>query len=204
MNFEIFVRVLLGLKAPFGRYKLMSIERARKRGFQGKVKMVSNRFNNEINEPLCKFGPGGDFNQHWPPDNSKIRPLADNPIGRVLMTIADIIGATIKPELINQLTQKPDIKRLINANTEREDKASAAPKTSRTNHAETTGGTEADSAVRGEPMLFADDCGTGRRVRRKPNHRIRAYHRAAKKAAADKFDGQGTLFDLDATSQSAA
>ena len=32
LNFVIFVRVLLGLKAGFGRYNLMSIERARKRG----------------------------------------------------------------------------------------------------------------------------------------------------------------------------
>ena len=32
LNFVIFVRVLLGLKKGFGRYNLMSIERARKEG----------------------------------------------------------------------------------------------------------------------------------------------------------------------------
>ena len=166
--------------------------------------MVSNRFNNEINEPLCKFGPGGDFVTNWPEGSYKRRERIDNPLGRVLEAIADIIGATVKPELISEITQKTDIKRLINANTEREDITSAAEESSGANHAETTGGAEADSTIRGEPMLFADDRGTCRRVRRKPNHRIRTYHRASKKRTADKFDGQGTLFDLDAQSQSAA
>ena len=166
--------------------------------------MVSNRFNNESNEPLCKFGPGGDFVTNWPEGNYKRRERIDNPLGRVLGAIADIIGATVKPELISELTHKPDIKRLINANTESEDKASAAPKTSQPNHAETISGTKADSTIRGEPMLFADDRGTGRRVRRKPNHRIRAHRRTAKKRSSDKSSGQGTLFDLNAKSQSAA
>jgi hypothetical protein len=168
--------------------------------------MDQNRFKDTDNGPVCMFGPGGDFVTKWSPKvkDSTLRPIADNPIGRVLATIAEVIGATVNPELLSQMTEQTEINRLININLHKEEQKSAELQPDRTSDTAPTGGSKADIAVRREPMLFADDCGVSKRVKRKPHHRVRAHHRASKKRTSGKLQKQGTLFEIDSAGQSAA
>jgi hypothetical protein len=52
-----------------------------------------NRFSEQ---PLCKFGPGGDFVHEMSPKEAlSSAPIHDNPLGKVLEVIAEMIGAAL-------------------------------------------------------------------------------------------------------------
>lgn len=110
-------------------------------------------------EPLCKFGPGGDFAFGWSPSRSGL--------GKLL----EVIAGKVNKEYADKANRRVD---------------SAA------------GGTaESDSGFQGEPMLFADDCRIGTRIKSKPKHGVRASRRTSKKRVSGNVHGQGSLFETD-------
>jgi len=171
--------------------------------------MDRGRFDAFADEPICMFGPGGDYVRAWPGKavgKTDAAPAAENPLRKVLESLADIIGATVNiasiPGIRIEGPQEVGACRIINE--EREENYLATDKQPGTGNAETTGNTQAHPAVRAAPLLFADDSRVGAGGRRKSNHRIRAHRKTAKKRTAKEIDGQGTLFEIDRTSQSAA
>ena len=62
------------------------------------------RFNrtNKSN-PLCKFGPGGDYVSEWDTPNASPPPCKESHLGQVLNVIAEIIGATVQPEILTEI-----------------------------------------------------------------------------------------------------
>ncbi len=172
--------------------------------------MDRGRFDAYRDEPICKFGPGGDYVRQWPGKAAgKGEPVGavENPLRKVLDRLADIIGTTVNIASLSGIDvegpQEIGACEIVNEE-EREENHVAADNESGTGNAETIRDTQAHPAVRAEPLLFADDSRVGAGGRRKSNHRIRAHRRTAKKRAAQKIDGQGTLFEIDCTSQSAA
>ena len=171
--------------------------------------MDRGKFDAFADEPICMFGPGGDYVRAWPSKTAgkaDAAPAPENPLRKVLESLADIIGATVNiasiPGIRVEGPQEVGACEIVNE--EREENHLATDNESGTGDAETTGDTHAHPAVRAEPLLFADDSRISSGVRRKSNYRIRAHRKTARKRVAQKIDGQGTLFETDCTSQSAA
>ena len=171
--------------------------------------MDRGRFDAFRDEPICKFGPGGDYVRVWPGKaggKGDAVGAVENPLRKVLERLADIIGATVNIASVSGVgVEGPqEIGACEIVNETKEENHVAADNESGTGNAETIRDTQAHPAVRAEPLLFADDSRVGAGVRRKSNYRIRAHRKTARKRAAQKIDGQGTLFEIDCTSQSAA
>ena len=164
--------------------------------------MAKNRLN-DGGDSLCRFGPGGEFVHHWPGKEAKQAAITDNPIGRVLATIAEMIGATIEPNLFGEITDPANIEDTINKKKVKENSTGASNQPN-PHHAPTVGGTKVALANRGQTMLFADNRRTRRKTGRKSNHRIRAYRGASRKRPDQQVKGQGTLFEVNGPSQTAA
>ncbi len=173
--------------------------------------MDRGRFDAFADEPICKFGPGGDYVRVWPGKaggKGDAVGAVENPLRKVLERLADIIGANINIASVSGVgvdgPREIGACEIVNEKEEREENHVAADNESGTGNAETIRDTQAHPAVRAEPLLFADDSRVGAGGRRKSNYRIRAHRKTARKRAAQKIDGQGTLFEIDCTSQSAA
>ena len=170
--------------------------------------MKQNRFGNfklGSDEPVCKFGPGGDFVTEWPA-RKKVPKQKENPLGEVLTTIAEILGTTIRPELLTAADGHWDIgiNKLFKGSPFTEETSGADNKSNRNDQSASTGSIKSNSNVRAEPLLFADDRRAGRKVKRKPNYRIRTHRRTSKKRTSAQLEGQGTLFEINGASQPAA
>ena len=173
------------------------------------IRMDRGRFDAFADEPICKFGPGGDYVRVWPGEASgkgDAVGAVENPLRKVLERLADIIGATVNIASVSgvHVEGPQEVAACEVVNEEREEDHVAADNESGTGNAETIRDTGAHPAVRAEPLLFADNSRAGAGGRRKSNYRIRAHRKTARKRAARKIDGQGTLFEIDCTSQSAA
>lgn len=167
--------------------------------------MKIDRFKNDgSGEPLCKFGPGGEYIRSWP-QKGKAAPLAsENSLRKVLSTLADIIGTSIHPELLADIESQVDIETQAKHKLAMEVISSADTKPDSTVNPEAASGAKSHLAVRGQPMLFSDDRRIVRRAKRKPQHRIRAHRGPSKKKTAHQIPGQGTLFETNSASPSAA
>ena len=153
-------------------------------------------------EPLCKFGPGGDFIAVW-------RPEPAEPLGRLsslteLLTstlgIAAIMAGLRPSNLPVDLTAavrcgkyaacvREKVKNVV-GNSRPHSTADSAPAT-----------TIADSGVLSrQPMLFPDNSRTGSPIKHQPKYRVRTYRRAAKKRPAFRLSEQGSLFEPDLAS----
>ena len=56
------------------------------------------------NAPLCKFGPGGDYVDEWDAPAVVIpKEHKETHLGQVLNVIAEIIGATVQPEILTEI-----------------------------------------------------------------------------------------------------
>jgi len=168
------------------------------------LKMADKRFNNDASVPLCKFGPGGDFVSDWPPDVSAGFQETGGVLGRTLGVIADVIGAVVSPELFTELTG------CVNAEIKefevlaREKLADGIDKQKSADNTASVRSACGNFRIRGQAMLFADDCRTSERAKRKPHHRVRTHRRVARKKAVDGFKGTGTLFEAYGKSTTAA
>lgn len=160
-----------------------------------------NRF---LRQPLCKFGPGGDFTTKW---NLPVPPRGqqtENTLGKVLSALAEIIGATINPETLAELQSQVDTEMQSYKIPSKEIISVEPKKNKHTNNPASAKGTQRHCLVRGQTMLFSDDSRNSARAKRKPHNSIRAYRRPARKKTAYEIKGQGTLFDNYAKGTTAA
>ena len=157
---------------------------------------MNDRF--EQNQPLCRFGPGGDFISEWPPRT--ITKHAPNSLTKVLASIAETLGLLIGAEPGSALAGAiyTGCTRDFSGMRE-EDTQYAVEHGPIDTAADTTpdADPQGDSLFPGESILFTDHCGAGRRAKHKPQHGIRAHRRTAKKRPAPDIARQGTLFDFD-------
>ena len=164
--------------------------------------MDEKRFKNS-SDPLCKFGPGGEFTSDWPA-NADRKPASVNSIGKVLSTIAGMIGATIYPELLAEIENETAIEMTVYRQMAKEKTSSARKQFASFGNTPSAQRTQGDRLHPGQSMLFADDCRGSRKTKRKSQHRIRTCRRVTKKKTSDRVKGQGSLFENHSSSQSAA
>ena len=165
------------------------------------------RFNiDDGKQPLCKFGPGGDYVYNWPGENPPLTTAGGNSLGRVIGALAQIIGATINCELLSELQSNAaaEIKDAVKAKLPKEKTESANKKPPRPNYSATIRGAKESKTFPTQPMLFADNGRTCRKVRHKQTHRLRAHRRPSRKRTPCKIKGQSTLFEINGPGQSAA
>lgn len=147
------------------------------------------------NEPLCKFGPGGDFVSFWPPKPG-MRP---SPLTELLNKLVPLVKAapaqqpqTHKPEIAGKPTEHQQ--HIISPKEEFEHAAKHDAGSKTTDPAPATI-IKRDNIFAGQPMLFPDDSRTRRRVGHKSKHRVRTHRRNAKKELTAGLAGQGSLFE---------
>jgi len=147
-------------------------------------------------EPICKFGPGGDFVSAWPATGAKSAAPSAGWLSKLLNRLAQAIatepiGAVREGERI--LYRKQEFENALRDSSSH----SAGRLTAEPTDAKTATIIKGDNVFCGGAMLFANDGGTGGRIRYKPKHRIRTYRRASKKRSSAGPAGQGTLFETD-------
>lgn len=156
--------------------------------------------------PVCRFGPGGDFINDWPPGHrGSIRP-APNSLAAVLARLSKIINALTGPAF-DAIATPQGIQSTAEQLLHRKGKLEYAAQTIRTDKsadAPPAPIVKGDSKLPAQSMLFPDDSRVGIRPRRKPNHHIRTYCRAAKKSFAFNVLRQGSLFEPDLKSAQTA
>jgi hypothetical protein len=143
-------------------------------------------------EPLCKFGPGGDFVSVWHPESPESS--GQNCIEKLFASTIEIAAVLLGYKRINPYIPLLTGKQLLH---HKEDKKNAV-KFNRICHPSHTSPvriTPADSRISAEPMLFPDFSGNGCRVKHQPKHRIRTYQRTTRKRTSVRIAKQGSLFE---------
>jgi hypothetical protein len=154
----------------------------------------NDRFNNDKNFPVCRFGPGGDFVEDYWPDKTESK-VVRQPIGSVLKAITKMLDTVILEELLQNSTIEK-INLAINGaqltadleneiDIDKSDEFDAPP----------VAGLEADRQLQKEPLLFDNASGTGAIVRYKPADSIRARRGSKRKRTAFSAPWQGSLFE---------
>ena len=154
---------------------------------------MNDRRNNNI-EPVCRFGPGGDFTTVWPKNAIQSTLPAPNSLTSVLNKVALILNNSLSAAACSAAgTVQHSVNKPGGEGTKTNaDKPIRSDKPVDTEADRTAAG---NIKFPGQQLLFADDSRAGKSVRHKPKHRIRAHHRAAKKGTAFAVAGQGSLFD---------
>ena len=148
-------------------------------------------------EPLCKFGPGGDFAVAWQPEPPEIFEMS-NRFLRLLSAALEVIVVIFGfKRTAAHVAWKNTACGSEVLDFDREKARNAAQNSRLRDTAYAPAATIADDggAFSGEQMLFPDLGGDGVRARHKPKHRIRTYRRVAKKGSALRFGEQGSLFE---------
>jgi hypothetical protein len=139
-------------------------------------------------EPICKFGPGGDFVSAWQPKPSERAEAVAKLLSSSVKAFAAAFGlkratTLVRPdEQTDRHMEKPN-DAIENGTTNDSTYTASAPATAN------------DSSFSAEPLLFPDLVRDGIRIKHKPKHRIRASRRTAKKGAAFRIPKQGSLFE---------
>jgi hypothetical protein len=145
-------------------------------------------------EPLCKFGPGGDFVAAWEPEPSERLETLAKLIGSVVDALTAAFGlkrfSVNAPLSSNFCPNEPTVLDMEKPNDAIEN--STAPDST---DAASAPAFADDSTFSAEPLLFPDLVRNGIRIKHKPKHRIRASQRAAKKGATFRIPKQGSLFE---------
>jgi hypothetical protein len=153
-------------------------------------------------DPLCKFGPGGDFVSVWQPQAARICGSLNSlakPLTSIVQMFAVLLGSKPGGPLVNMETALACNKSTCHHQEKVQDGVRSC-KTSNSIDAAATATAADGSLFSREPLLFADHCRVGIRVKHKPKHRIRTYRRATKKRAALWLSEQGSLFETDLAS----
>jgi hypothetical protein len=161
--------------------------------------MEHNKIREPVNNfPLCQFGPGGEFVSFLNDKDDNNKSVFDNPIAKVLSTLAGIIGAVITPQFAcSEYFDHNAEKQPQNLNLLKKDSKSAIDKIYHLNNTTAVADIKINSSISDQPTLFSNDSGAGRRIGDKPHYRIRAYHRSARKKPCFNTAGQGSLFEAD-------
>jgi hypothetical protein len=145
-------------------------------------------------EPLCKFGPGGDFVAVWEPKPSRQPDALARLLGSAVDMLAAVFGikrAGADMHLNNNIRHnEPTARHMEKPNDEIENGTARNSTDTAPTPAPANGG-----PFSGEPLLFPDLGRNGIRIEHKPKHRIRASRRTAKKGAAFRIPKQGSLFE---------
>ena len=148
-------------------------------------------------EPLCKFGPGGDFVAVWP--NEPVEHAEQSPLlVKLFNSAVEAMAVTIGIRRTAPIASPSDIfgadefaagvkENVPNAAKNRRPRSSVNPAPAPV--AQDGGGFSR------QPLLFPNVGRNGIRAEHKPKHRIRAYRRAAQKGPALRLAKQGSLFD---------
>jgi hypothetical protein len=162
--------------------------------------MISNRERQA--EPLCKFGPGGDFVAAWQPERSERAEALAGLLGSAIEALAAAFGLKrttpyLHPERSRRVPLNDDI--YPNEQTDQHmEKSNDAIENSTaldSTDAPSAPAPANDSPFSAEPLLFPDFVRNGLRIKHKPKHHIRASRRAAKKGPAFRIPKQGSLFE---------
>ena len=157
----------------------------------------------EETEPVCRFGPGGDFVSVWPPPHSRLPQPSPNRLAKLLTWLSEIlttllglepdtaaaVPTNIQPAAENILCRRAKLQ--YQAQSTKPDKP--VPPT-------LAAVIKGDSFSPAQSMLFPDDCRTGH----KSKHRIRTHRRTAKKRPALSFTSQDSLFETNLKSAKTA
>src|SRR3972149_5734901 len=152
-------------------------------------------------EPLCKFGPGGEFVSYWPPrpdDYSRIRP---NALTKLLNKLVPLVKTA--PAQPSQIHQPPtaatpaEQEQHIISSKEQFENAANHHAADRAAHAPPASIIKGDNLFSGQHILFPDDSRDRRGVAHKPKHCLRAHRRTAKKGFTAGCPRQGSLFEAD-------
>lgn len=151
---------------------------------------------NKDNEPLCKFGPGGDFLSVWRPELPESR--EQNCIEKLFASTIEIAAV-----LLGYGRTNPYVALINTSGTgeptlhHKEDKKDAVKfnRIRHPAHAASARITPDDSRISAEPMLFPDVGRNGSSIKHQPKHRIRTYQRTPRKRTAVRFVQQGSLFE---------
>ena len=142
-----------------------------------------NSSENKQIEPLCRFGPGGDFISDWTLRDMQSIKLPEKYLSKFLNSLNEIMTALLGSDL--NTTSMENAEYVVESRTGRP--AYAAPNAV----------IKSDSQLSGQPVLFPDDSRISIAAEHKPKHRIRTYHRTAKKRTPISFADQGSLFEAD-------
>jgi hypothetical protein len=134
-------------------------------------------------EPLCKFGPGGDFVAAWEPKTSEHLEALARLLGSAVEALAAAFG-------LKRISTDTAFSNREKSNDEIENSTAHDSTDAASTPAPANSGT-----FPGEPLLFPDLGRNGIRIKHKPKHRIRASRRTAKKGAAFRIPKQGSLFE---------
>jgi hypothetical protein len=123
-------------------------------------------------QPVCRFGPGGDFVFIWP-ESSEFQLPSQNRLPKVLACLNEIIAGVLGSEFnpVSAVTSKAHPIPVVRF-----------------------GQSQKSQAQQAQPLLFPDDSRTGLRAAHKPSLRIRARRRTTKKRPHIDLDEQGLLF----------
>lgn len=160
--------------------------------------MRINKDNHYEDNPVCRFGPGGDFIWHWPGEElSFTTEPVQNKLTEVLARLREIILGGICSENCKDLTSA-DLRSMLQSDQEQEIGYGIKGK-SKPEQSDAAAGAVAQGniGISSGQLLFSDDWGAGRKAGHKPKHRLRAHRRAAKKRVSFELLGQGTLFRAD-------
>lgn len=153
-------------------------------------------------EPLCKFGPGGDFIAAWQPTLSESS-SSSNWLTKVLTFMLEPLALLLglKPSGPSAHAGQAVAAHEFTARDEqRVPNGVRNIRVDRTFDAAPTATAAADCLFSGQPSLFPDHRRVGLRIRHKPQHRVRTYRRTAKKRPALWLPEQGSLFEIDLAS----
>ena len=154
--------------------------------------------------PVCRFGPGGDYESVWPGEWMEQATQPKNAIGRLLDVISGMTDVIRGGNRCVEVIGPDTITERIVFEQENKSYESDERGTGNRRGAYAAAGpvAEHNCGLSNQPGLFADDWRAGAAVKHKPNNRIRAHRTTAKKRTSIgttvSFDeGQGTLFELD-------
>lgn len=128
--------------------------------------------------PICRFGPGGEYVSVWPAAPAGPAERPQNALAGLLNVLAGMIDA---------LRGSPGTQR----------KPYYVSNDERAADSSTGSVVENNHRVSGQRWLFADDWRTGRTIRHKPHHCIRAHRAVAGKRICIGSAESRTLFDAD-------
>ena len=157
--------------------------------------MVAQRI--EQVEPLCKFGPGGDYEITWQPEQAEFFEMSNRAL-RLLSAALEVLIVLLGVRRAGDHVSWGNTtcgSEVIDFDREKARNAAKNGRRRDTAYAPAVAIADDGGAVSGEQMLFPYLGGDGVGAGHKPKHGIRAYRRAAKKRSAVRFGKQGSLFE---------
>lgn len=162
---------------------------------EGGFKMVAQRTRQV--EPLCRFGPGGDYEVTWQPEPEEVFEMSNRTL-RLLSAVLEVLAVVLGFKNTDAAVEWRNAARrggIIDFDRERMKNAAENSTCRNTAHAPAVAVADDGGAISGEQMLFPYVGRDGVGTEPKPKHGIRTYRRAAKKRSAVRFAKQGSLFE---------